>query len=342
MKNKLLLTSALVGSVAFTSAVLADTKVTGNVEATFNSTSYDKATDQVDGGAGFGMETNIGVAHTKDLDNGMKLSAGMNLETGNSTDAQATSDVGYVEVTNGGLSVHVGQDYGNNLNTIGVPTVGDPYSDVIAGLSGGTSSGTLATTNKDLGEEAHDALHLGIAQAFDGGVVYLNYAPSSKKNDSAGDSAVSDAGGSILEVGAKMSFNDVSIQLGQQTDQQDTDGGTVDSAVQRLGSISYKMGNIAVGASKRTYDDGNSSTNNDWDMTTYGITFAASDAVSVGLQIGSTSQDGKTGDEDVQMLSVGYSLGGLGIELSYAQVENIGGTSGEDGESLQIRSLVKF
>jgi len=341
MKNKLLLTTALVGSVALSSAAIAETKVTGNVEATYIGTSMDKAADSHKGVSALGMETNIGVSHSKELDNGMTLKAGMNLETGNSTDAQATSDVGYVEVSSGNFSVHVGQDYGNNLNTIGIPTVGDAYSDVIATLSDGTTA-AIATTNKDLSEEAHDALHLGLAQKFDAGVVYLNYAPSSEKNDTAGDSGGADDGGSILEIGTKLNFGGVSVQLGQQTDEQANDGGSVDSAKQRLYSVGYSFDRFAVGASKRTYDDGNSATANDWDMTSYGITFAASDNLSVGVQIGDVDDESNTSDEETRMISAGYNLGGMGIEFSYAQVENKGATSGTDVDTIQIRSITKF
>jgi hypothetical protein len=293
------------------------------------------------------METNIGVAHKRTLSNGMTLSAGMNLETGNATTglANTTSDVGYVEISSGNTSVHVGQDYGNNLNTLGVPTVGDAYSDVIAGLKAGTNATTeipLASTNKDLGEEAHDALHIGIAQKFEGGVAFLNYAPSSAKNDDSGDSAAVDDGGSILEVGVKATIAGVSIQLGQQTDQKpDESIAGVDDAVQRLYALGYSFGKFSVGASKRTYDSG-AATNSDYDMTSYGATFAVADNLTLGIQIGDTDQEGLTADEEVKMISAGYNLGGLGIEFSYAQVENIAGTNGDDGDAFQIRTLAAF
>ncbi len=269
----------------------------------------------------------------------MTLSAGMNLETGNATDSQASSDVGYVEVSSGNFSVHVGQDYGNNLNVIGIPTVGDGYHDVIATIT--SLKEGIATTQKDLAEEAHDALHIGIAQKFEGGVAYLNYAPSSAKNDDSGDSAAVDDGGSILEIGVKASVAGVSIHLGQQTDQQAIESGTTDDAVQRLYALGYSFGKFSVGASKRTYDSGAAS-NSDYDMTSFGATFAVADNLSLGIQIGNTDQDGLTADEEVRMISAGYNLGGLGIEFSYAQVDNIAGTRGDDGEVFQIRTLAAF
>jgi hypothetical protein len=341
MKNKLLLTTALVGSVALAGASFADTKVTGNVEMQYRTDSYDKAADKITGGSGLGMETNIGVAHTKDLDNGMKLSAGMNLETGNTTatnDSEASSDVGYVEISSGNFSVHVGQDYGNNLNTIGIPTVGDNYIDA--------SAASLATTMKDLSEEAHDALHIGIAQKFEGGVAWLNYAPNNNTKNStvgASDSALSDTAGSSLEVGIKANIEGVSIQLGQQVDQQTNDSASTDSAKQQFISVGYNFGQLAVGASLRTYDDGStSSATNDYENKSFGVTYAVNDQISVGLQRGTAAEGNDTVDEETTMFSVGYSLGGLGLEFNYAQVDNIGAGSGTNAESIQIRTLAKF
>jgi len=344
MKNKLLLTTALVGTVALSGAAIAETKVTGNVETTWVSDSYDKASQEMQGGSGFGMETNIGVVTTKDLDNGMSLKAGMNLETGNTgtstTDKeQTTSDVGYVEVTSGNFSVHVGQDYGNNLNSIGIPTVGDNYVDA--------SAASLATTNKDLSEEAHDALHLGLAGKFDMGTVFLNYAPDNAAKNAtlnAGDSSYSDTTGSSLEIGAKLSpMEGLNVQLGQQEDKQTNDSASTSEAKQKFASIQYSMGQFAVGASKRTFDKGGTNTStNDYENTSYGVTYAVNDNLSVGLQYGEASEGDDTVDEETTMLSVGYNMGGMGIEFSYAQVENKGATSGTDVDTIQIRSITKF
>ena len=344
MKNKLLLTTALVGTVALSGAAIAETKVKGNVETTYRSNSYDKAADKITGGSGFGMETNLGAVTTKDLDNGMSLKAGMNIETGNTgsstTDKeQTTSDVGYVEVSSGNFSVHVGQDYGNNLNTIGIPTVGDNYIDA--------SAASLATTAKDLSEEAHDALHLGLAGKFDAGTVFLNYAPdNSVKNATrgAGDGGIADNAGSALEIGAKLSPVDgLSLQLGQQEDKQTIDSGSTSEAKQQFISAKYSMGQFAVGASRRTFDKGGTSSGtNDYENTSYGVTYAANDNLSVGLQYGESAEGNDTVDEEVTMLSVGYNMGGMGIEFSYAQVENLGAGSGTDVESIQIRTITKF
>jgi len=42
------------------------------------------------------------------------------------------------------------------------------------------------------------------------------------------------------------------------------------------------------------------------------------------------------------MVSVGYNMGGLGLEISYAEIDNVAGTSGSDGDAFQIRTVGKF
>ena len=42
------------------------------------------------------------------------------------------------------------------------------------------------------------------------------------------------------------------------------------------------------------------------------------------------------------MIQVGYNLGGLGLEFSFAQVENAGNSSGKDADIFQIRTRQKF
>ena len=42
------------------------------------------------------------------------------------------------------------------------------------------------------------------------------------------------------------------------------------------------------------------------------------------------------------MVSVGYNMGGLGLSISYADVENVSNVNGTDEEQVQIRTIQKF
>ena len=67
MKNKLLLSTALVGSLVASSITFAETKVTGNLEQTYSAVSYDLAADKTQGGNALGAEVNIGLTGKKAL-----------------------------------------------------------------------------------------------------------------------------------------------------------------------------------------------------------------------------------------------------------------------------------
>ena len=76
MKNKLLLSSALVGSLAITGVASAQTTITGSMDLTYRSTT---------GGVGqgdtfFGRETQVNLANKGKLSNGLDYAAGFSLE----------------------------------------------------------------------------------------------------------------------------------------------------------------------------------------------------------------------------------------------------------------------
>ena len=42
------------------------------------------------------------------------------------------------------------------------------------------------------------------------------------------------------------------------------------------------------------------------------------------------------------MISVGYNFGGLGIQIQYAQVDNLNNAANVDAEAFQIRTIQQF
>jgi len=90
------------------------------------------------------------------------------------------------------------------------------------------------------------------------------------------------------------------------------------------------------------YDSGATS-NSDTTMDRIAAVFAASDQVRVGARYTKTDVDGSTADEKMKTLEVGYNLGGLGIELSVGQIENVGAASANgDADVYQIRARQAF
>ena len=329
--KKLLLSTALVGAL-FSGAALAETKVGGNVESIYRSGSFDRAADKVTGTAGLGIETNISISSSKALNNGMKLSAGLEIEN-------AVNHNAFTTIQSGNVTVGYGLDYGYNGVSYGIPLIGEGFHDVAANLAPSINDDLMSITGM-YGQEVHDAAHFNVTVAAAGGNFGFNYAPS--KNQGKG-TTVTDDGGSAYEIGyVGTPIPNVSVVVNRQVGQQANEAiaSVDDFVVDNLG-LTYSMGQFAIGAGRINADSG-ASANSDTKSTQYGVTYAT-DAFSVGYAIAKSDKDGQTNDEEHQLLTASYNFGGgLGIEFGYDKVENIGYTAGKDGDAFQLRTLVKF
>jgi predicted porin len=326
--KKLLTTTAMV-SALISGAAFAEVKVGGNVEWTYNSVSSDRATDKIGDKSGFGSEENINITYTGKVDN-LTLKAGMGIE-------DASSDVGYTSLTTaGGTTILWGFDAGPNSQGTFVPLTGDSLADIAlpAGINYAYEKAGSTT------RAVHDANHISIAQSFENGSVYFNYAPSI--DNTAADSAVVDAGGSAMEIGANLKFQGLSLVIGQETHKQDSDSDTTTNDItDRVVAVSYNFGQFAAGVQRRDIDLGTTS-DSDETQDTLGITYAVSDKLTLGFEGYNVEKDGATSDEEGMGITVGYKLGNMAIQAGYAQIENINHSAGKDADVIQIRTVTAF
>ena len=338
MKNKLLLTTAIAGLTAITGYAQAETKVTGNLEQTFYSSSIDSG----DSGRGLGAEMNIGLSSSKDLDNGLKASYGFNLEM-DAGSADSIGDVYYLTVGAGNVSFSIARDHGQNLSSTVVPHISDQAGTIVTGESmnniGNPATGAI---NAD----AHNYDHVRIDGKVLGGTLTVRYAPDTA-NATAGDSTITDTGKSGTEIiySGNLGVDGLSVQAG--TSKVDGDNSTVNEDIKltKFGA-SYNFGQFAIGADLRKWEGGTVASKIEWDVVRYGLTFAANDNLSFGVSYQETEEKvngaAAASDEETILVGVGYNLGGLGIDLNYAQVDNLSNTTGTDAEFFQIRTIQKF
>ena len=332
MKNKLLLTTAIASGVMISTAAISDVKISGDIEQTYKSMSYDLATAKIRGGAGLGAETNIAITYTGSLDNGISVKAGSVLEDG-------VADTEFLTLGGEVVSLTFGQDTGNNLSSTVVPHI----SDQDGTLYGAVNSGTAIKFKNQYGSIAHDKRHVSLDANAAGGTFTVRYSPSTDANR-ASDSGIDTSGGSALEVlyAGSLGVEGLKVQLGMETDYQENESGTTDDAKLTKIGASYNFGQVSVGADRMVYDSGATS-NSDTTMDRIAAVFAASDQVRVGARYTKTDVDGSTADEKMKTLEVGYNLGGLGIELSVGQIENVGAASANgDADVYQIRARQAF
>ena len=341
MKNKLLLTTAI-ASVAFAGSSFAETKIGGNLEQTFMAVSEDN--NDAKTGRSLGAEHNISLSSTKDLDNGLTASFGTVLEDG-------TADTHYLTVGNDTVSVTVGRDTGNNISSTAIPHISDQAGTIIGKTS--ASYDNVETAN------AHDADHVSLDFKVAGGTFTARYAPdqtagggtSTATNGSLASSRQSDSGvkddsGSMNEFvySGNLGVDGVKIVAG--IARQEGKDGNEDGKAERY-DVSYNFGQFAVGIGMdKSETPEAAASQQELKTSKAGITFAANDNLSLGINYLETERKeagvDQGNDEEIIMASIGYNFGGLGIEMTYAEVDNVNQSASTDAEVFQIRTIQKF
>ena len=339
MKNKLLLTTAIASGMMISSAALAEVKVSGDVEATYKSVSYDVAGEKVNGGGGLGMETNIAISYKGALENGLNVSAGSIIEDG-------TADSEYLTIGGEVVSFTIGQDVGNHLTSTVVPHISDQDGTLYAQESATTPNmfRRIALVSNQQGTATHEPLHVSLDAKVAEGTATFRYTPS-MNSGRASDSGVVDSGASAIEIlyAGSLGVEGLKVQVGtaRQTPQDDSVATTDDEVLNKYGA-SYNFGQVSVGAQRQSYDSGAAS-NPDTTQDTFAAVFAANDQIRIGARYTKVDKDGLTADEKMKTLEIGYNLGGLGIELAIGQMENVGGVAAQgDADVYQIRTRQAF
>ena len=127
MKNKLLLSSALVGSLFVTGAVNAQTTVTGEINLSYKSIGEKQV--PAEGKSGLGRETQLNIQNKGKLSNGLDYAAGFSLEfdgiNGADQAAGDTQRLGnenfYIDFISGNTTVSIGGDHVQNMSGTVIP-----------------------------------------------------------------------------------------------------------------------------------------------------------------------------------------------------------------------------
>jgi hypothetical protein len=333
MKNKLLLTTAIAGLMAVGGVAQAETKVTGNLEQVFKSIS-DDASNGAASSSALGAEYNIGLSSSAELDNGLTAKFGFNLEANG---AAATPDVHFLTIGNDSMSVSIARDNGNNLSSTGIPHISDTASTVVSG----------AYNNLGVaGSDGHNDEHIRADINGMGGTLTLRYVPNDGHggNSSAGTGAETANSAYDLIYRGSLGVEGLSVVAGQHK----VDGtGTAQDVVLNKYSVAYNFGQFAAGVEiQKSEMAGTTATLKDEkDSKAASLTFAVNDKLSVGIARTETefTDEGVKDpqEEKTTMIGVGYSLGGVAIDVNYAMTDNFNnGTT--DRDTLQIRTIQKF
>jgi hypothetical protein len=330
--KKLLITSALAGSLLVSASASAEMKVKGYLETTLGSGETPATSSVTNQGTSIGYETGVTFSGTKDLDNGMSMTTKATLED-NAFLGQAMA------FSSDGNTIFIGNDYHGLDDKQTVPTVANMIEDGNKGL--GVKYNNNAAT-------IHSKSGVGVMNKSDMGTIALYYVPKVGASVAGGDSnpGAQAKSGSGLAIGFQGSLGVEGLGVNLSRTNKDTDGLDASEITMTNFGAKYNYGPLAVGAQRSTIDDANLSeafvTGSESQYTSYGATYAVSDALSVGVQYAETSLTAATSDEEVLSYTVGYNLGGQVVSVQFHDVENKGTTKGTDGQAVELRIKSSF
>jgi hypothetical protein len=341
-KNKLLLTSALVGASMLSAAVVsAEMKVSGYMEYTHVLQSSD-ATAGVKPGEqqiAQGVETDIIFSNSLDLGNGMKGTVTANITneatgTYNNGDTAMGLDAAVLDIDTGkGFNIVLASS-GFGPADIGevVPTVLDIGPDT--GISSIADANNFDLGNTNVVGVKVGGLSIAYTPNYGGGALGASksFAGSTVGTQkSAYDVAYS---GSFENIGFKAGIHKAEAYLAADQGQESISYG-----------VNYKTGPIAVGAqfTENTAYKSGSGTQTKIEQTNVGLTYSVNDQITLGVvRSEDKTNTASSSTQTTNSVQVGYALGPVGIAVAYTKADNIAYSTGRDGSATTVKIATKF
>jgi len=356
MKNKLLLSSALISGLMVGGSAIAQTTISGDLAIAFKSQSYDASAGAASK-RGFGRESQINVANKGKLVNGMNYAAGFSLEfDGNArtntsgqqtltqTEAASISNENlYIDIElTPGTTITAGVDHIQNI-TREIPQVLSQMDHVASGL------GSLAVNT--VGANPKENFGIGIIQVVPGTglTASYNYTPNGGdygSTDQAADAATNGRN-SAYEYGivGVDAFGVKGLGLSYFKNKEAKDvSGNVDLEGSAY-TISYAAKGFTGGYSehKQNRTSSNQTADKELKMKQIAVTYAATKDVTIGLsQLKTENEDAGKVDETIRSLQIGYNLGPVALIVSASDAQDVANTAGNDAKELGIRLSTKF
>jgi hypothetical protein len=332
MKNKLMLTTALVGGLVASSSVLAQTTITGGLALQYSGVSQSKdGTTTPTSHRGMGREAQLNVQNKgKTNIAGVDYAAGFALEfDGNSssagTEASTISNENtFIDLIIGKTTLTMGVDHiqnsHNNLAPTATENMADQFDDQLSVIY-----------SNSVGANPKESIGFGIMQGTDFGTFSLNYVPNNADTGNRDSRQTANKGGreSAYEIGFRgnMGVKGLDVKAFRNSERDSK----VDGAVQQIEGTSFGLAytlpaGLTVGADLQKSQKASTAL---MELKTkqYGIAYAASKDLSFSINRAKTDSSALADvlDEKWMQYAVGYNLGPIAAGLSYVKVDNVGG-----------------
>ena len=301
--------TALAGALASVSVNAADLSVTGTASINL----YQE--EGRDSANGWTMGDVISFSASQELDNGMTITVNHALDDGVIDDRSVTIDM----ADNGVLTFH-GKDGSSVLGSKDdtTPTAGEE--------AWGDVTGATAALG---GASSEDMFHYSNSSLFEGITLAVAYAPSggTTEEESSVDYGVEYTNDSGLTVGFAMGENNADA----------------DASID--GSIIYANMVVAdsftIGATISEHDS--ETANSDVDFQAFGVSFAASEELSISVNSSSHDYELSTKqDQDALGVSISYVMGSMTLTANHNTVDNIAGTGTDDRSGYNLNLAFAF
>jgi hypothetical protein len=348
MTKKLLATSALFSTLALAGTSFAQTTITGSLDIVLRSQSHD-----VGGGAKsentMGRESQVNFANKGKLNNGLDYAAGFSLEfdgaqAGSNAETSIANEGLYINFISGGTTFHVGNDWMQNAKGDLVTAVGDIVDEVGTGVV----TGTILT---NVGSSPKESIGAGVLQNFGNGITASalfvpNLSNTGVGND--GGSTVSTTGtNSAYEIGIRgvnVANSGISFDAWRNEQNSDTpSSATVRDLKGTAFGINYSKAPFSTGVSKLKSETQTVGT--DVESKIGHVSYAISPNLTASLVYAETDNTlaANNADEKIKSLMVGYNFGPVGLLVTAAKTENVGGiASGGDVDSIGVKLSTRF
>ena len=343
MKNKLLLTTAIVG-LGLASVANAQTTVSGNLNIAYKAVGGAQKANSFDGWA---KESQINIANKGKLSNGMDYAAGTSLEF----DGQDTTGAlgihtenTYIDFISGGTTFTISADHIQNSDFSMANISGFADFTELADGIGGSQAAAIDTHNSPAG-----AFGVGIMQKTDVGTLSALFVPSvtnTVMNDitNTATKAQTGAGNSGYEIGFRgdLGIKNLDTALFYNSTNSETPGeaGKTSDIKGKMVGAKYTLPmNLTIAGEHAT---NTASTGVDTKTKSAGLSYALNKEITVGYVVAKTTADTQTSDEKIQSVNLGYNLGPVVANIQVTKGENINYNSASDGDTVYMSLTTKF
>ena len=333
LKKTLLLTSALASVALISTASFAELKVSATQEWEFSSANLASTSTN---NKLLGSQTDLNLSGGGDLGGG-------NSYTMSYAFSNAAHDTIQANLKMGGVDIELGQNGSIGVEDVKaiVPFVNNRANDV-----GGTTTISYDVTDLSSGKSYIGANFA----AGSAGAISVGYNPNMANTRATGTDAGIAGGtlstGSAFTASFKGSLGVDGLTVGVGVLEGSNANSVNDDVASLTYGVAYNFGSISVGAQhiENTADAAKTATS-ETIVDNYGVAFAASDSISLGLYRSDSKKEveGVAGNKmESTILQIGYKLGAAKVSYDYVSSDNYGHSATDDLTLHKVKLMMAF